>query len=69
MAARKPFFGPTPSHPKLERLLDQAHGKDITDEQLREQRVSFAYGNAPKDAKITKESVREASNSFRIKRA
>ena len=69
MVARKPFFGPAPSHPELDRLLEQSRNIEITDEQLREQRVSFAYGNAPKDAKITKESVRDASNSFRIKRA
>ena len=69
MAARKPFFGPAPNHPELDQLLEQARRTDITDEQLKEQRVSFAYGNAPQDAKITKESVREASNSFRIKRA
>ena len=69
MAARKPFFGPAPNHPELDQLLEQARRTDITDEQLKEQRVSFAYGNAPQDAKITKESVREASNSLRIKRA
>ena len=69
MAARKPFFGPTPNHPELDKLLEQARSIDITDDQLREQRVSFAYGNAPQNAKITKESVREASKSFRIKRA
>ncbi len=69
MAARKPFFGPAPNHPELDRLLEQARRTEITDEQLKEQRVSFAYGNAPKDAKITKESVRDASNSLRIKRA
>ena len=69
MAARKSFFGPAPSHPELDQLLEQARGIEITDEQLREQRVSFAYGNAPEGANITKESVRKASNSFRIKRA
>ena len=69
MVARKPFFGPEPSHPELDRLLEKARDTEISDEQLREQRVSFAYGNALEDAKITKESVREASNSFRIKRA
>lgn len=68
MVARKPFFGPAPNHPELDRLLEQARETEITDEQLREQRVSFAYGNAPESARITKESVREASNSFRIKR-
>lgn len=68
MVARKPFFGPAPEHPELEKLLDKARRTQITDEQLMEQRVSFAYGNAPVGAKITKESVREASNSLRIKR-
>ena len=69
MVARKPFFGPAPSHPELDQLLEQARRVEVTDEQLREQRVSFAYGNAPEDARITKESVRDASNSFRIKKA
>ena len=69
MVARKPFFGPAPSHPELDQLLEQARGTEITDEQLREQRVSFAYGNALGGAKITKESVRDASNSFRLKSA
>jgi len=68
MAARKPFFGPLPKHPELDRLLAEARTVEITEEQIREQRVSFAYGNAPEDAGITKESVREASNSLRIKK-
>ena len=68
MAARKPFFGSKPNHPELDRLLEQVRGIEISDEQLKEQRVSFAYGNAPEDARVTKESVRDASNSFRIRR-
>lgn len=67
MAARKSLFGPAPSHPELDRLLEQAHNVEITDEQLQEQRVSFAYGNAPQSAQITKESVREASKSLRMR--
>ncbi len=67
MAARKPIFGPTPSHPELDRLLEQAHSVEITNEELQEQRVSFAYGNAPESARITKESVRNASKSLRMK--
>lgn len=66
MAARKPALGPTPHHPELERLLDQAKLVPITDELLREQKVSFAYGNAPAQSRITKESVRAASNSMRM---
>lgn len=68
MAARKPFFGPPPKHPELDRLLAEARTIEITDEQIREQRVSFAYGNAPEGAGITKESVRKVSNSFRLKK-
>lgn len=68
MAARKPFFGPAPDHRQLDKLLAEARTTEVTDDQIREQRVSFAYGNAPENAKITKESVREASNSFRIKK-
>jgi hypothetical protein len=68
MAARKVFFGPLPSHPELDKLLEEARQKPVTDEQLQEQRVSFAYGNAPADSGITKESVREASRRIRIAR-
>ena len=69
MAARKPILGPAPSHPELDRLLEQARGVEITDAVLKVQRVSFAYGNAPAGAKITKKSVQDASDSFRLKRA
>jgi hypothetical protein len=68
MAARKVFFGPAPSHPELDRLLENARQNPVTDEQLQEQRVSFAYGNAPADSGITKDSVREASQRIRIAR-
>ena len=67
MVARKPFFGPTPDHPELDKLLEKARTVEITEDELREQRVSFAYGNAPEGANITKDSVRDASNSYRIK--
>lgn len=66
MADRKSFLGPKPSHPELERLLEAAHATEVTDAVLQEQRVSFAYGNAPKSARITKDSARAASKSIRI---
>jgi hypothetical protein len=66
MAARKAYLGPAPAHPELDQLLEAARNNPPTDEQLREQRVSFAYGNAPADSGITKESVRSASQSIRI---
>ena len=66
MAGRKSVLGPPPKHPELERLLDHARTVVVTEEQLNEQRVSFAFGNAPESARITKESVRNASKSVRI---
>ena len=67
MAARKPLFGPTPSHPELDRLREETHSLKVTDEQLAEQRISFVYGNAPASSAITKQSARTASKRFRIK--
>ena len=66
MAARKSLLGPTPRHPELYELLESTRSILVTDEQLQEQRVSFAYGNAPKNSRITKDSVREASHRMRI---
>ena len=66
MAARKSVLGPPPNHPELDRLLEKARTVEITDEQLQEQRISFAYGNAPASSTNTKDSVREASKRIRI---
>jgi hypothetical protein len=67
MAARKPFLGPTPSHPELDRLREETRDMRVTDEQLAEQRISFIYGNAPADSAITRESARVASKRFRMR--
>lgn len=66
MADRKTFIGPPPEHPELDQVLESVRGRPITEDQLQEQRVSFAYGNAPSGSKITKDSVRTASRSTRI---
>ncbi len=66
MAERKSVLGPPPRHPELERLLENARTVRMTDDQLQEQRVSFAYGNAPDSARITKGSVRDASRGLRL---
>jgi hypothetical protein len=68
MAPRKSALRPAPHRPELDRLVEQAKLAGVTDEVLREQRVSFAYGNAPESSRITKESVRAASRSIRIAR-
>lgn len=62
MAERKPFLGDIKTDHDLERLLEASKGKRPTEAELQEQRISFAYGNAPASAKsITKDSVRKAS--------
>lgn len=66
MAERKAYFGPPPNHPELDALIEQARSTPVTNEMLAEQRISFAYGNAPANSGITKESVRMSSGSIRI---
>lgn len=64
MAIRKQFRDVRPADPELTELLESAKGHKVTTEELHEQRVSFAFGNAPESEFITKESVRAASNSL-----
>jgi hypothetical protein len=66
MAARKSVFGPTPSHPELDKLRAETKSIKVTDAQLAEQRVSFIYGNAPQGSGITRDSARVASKGIRI---
>jgi hypothetical protein len=67
MADRKQFDNvPTPD-PELVRLLDESGSRQVTEEELREQRISFAFGNAPFSSQsITKESVRESSRRISL---
>lgn len=69
MAARKPMIGPKPARDELDCMVKNALSKPMTDAQLAEQRVSFAYGNAPDSEFISKDSVRKAINSFRLQPA
>lgn len=66
MAERKPSITRAPPRPALEELLVKNKEVGVTDEVLEEQRVSFAYGNAPKGSRVTKASIRSASKSFRL---
>lgn len=61
MAARKPSLRTAPQDEGFDRLLTEAARIGVTEAQLLEQRISFAYGNASADSKSTKASVREAS--------
>ena len=66
MAARKPVITPAPARPELERLVELARRRGVTNEELQEQRASFAFGNAPQGSTITKESARNASRTVRL---
>jgi hypothetical protein len=68
MADRKQFQNVPPADPELLRLLQNSRSRSVTEEELREQRVSFAFGNAPaaSDARITKDSVRAASTHIKL---
>lgn len=68
MAIRKSAIRQAPPRPELDRLMAQARETGVTEDVLREQRASFAYGNAPKGSRITKESARAAASSLRLAR-
>lgn len=69
MPERKPFRRVTEVNEELVRLLEETRDREVTEEEYREQTISFAYGNAMSDA-ITKESVRRTveHGRFRPKR-
>lgn len=67
MPARKQFQSSLTVSPELKAQLERARKTEITEEELREQRVSFAFGNALQSDKITKDSVRFASEHIRLK--
>ncbi len=67
MADRKQFLNSAPADPELIRLLNDTRDRAVSEDELREQRISFAFGNAPADSElITKDSVRDASSKIRL---
>jgi hypothetical protein len=70
MADRQQFFNTVKPDPELMKILDASRNIPATEEELSEQRISFAFGNAPQDSDqlITKDSVRLASKSIRLLR-
>jgi len=60
VSERKAMFKRGPKRPELQRLLEDARKVTLTADQLREQKVSFVYGNAPQGSPITKESARRS---------
>ena len=68
MADRKQFQNVTAQDQELMRLLETSHNRPVSEDELQEQRISFAFGNAPDSELITKESVRLASKNIRLQR-
>jgi hypothetical protein len=68
MADRKQFQNIPAPDPELMRLLLESRNRGVTEEELQEQRISFAYGNAPASTsdRITKDSVRAASAHIKL---
>jgi hypothetical protein len=64
MAERKSALKRAPDRPELRALL--AREVELTEDDLKEQRASFIYGNAPKGSSITKESARRATERVRL---
>ena len=64
MANRKQFLNDTAIDPELASLLESTRKTPVTEAQLSEQRISFAFGNSPDSEFITKDSVRKASHSI-----
>ncbi len=70
MPARKQFQSSLTVNPELKRLLDEARKKEVSEDVLREQRISFAFGNAMDSEHsdlITKDFVRLAAKHIRLK--
>lgn len=51
---------------EMEALLARAREHVMTEEEWREQRISFTYGNLPVESKTTKDDVRRAAASIRL---
>lgn len=66
MAERQAALTRAPERKELNALLERAKKVVMTDEQLKEQRASFIYGNAPKGSRITKESALKAVDRVRL---
>ena len=68
MPDRKQFIGADKADPELLKLLQASRNNPVTEEELHEQRISFAFGNAPANSNITKDSVRCAAKNISLRR-
>lgn len=64
MTARKQFITNLTVTPEMKRRLEAARKRPITEEMLREQRISFVYGQMM--GKVTKDHVRDTLSRIRL---
>ena len=67
MADRKMAFRRAPERPDLEALYEVSRKHEMTDDELKVQRASFIYGNAPEGSRITKKSAAAAVDRIRLR--
>lgn len=67
MALRKQTAQRTEVRSDLLELVASSRQRRVTEEELHEQRISFAFGNAMSSEHITKESVRTTSQRIRLR--
>ena len=66
MAQRKSALRRAPPRPDLDAKMSFAKTITLSEDDLREQRASFVYGNAPKGSRITRESARRSTTHVRV---
>lgn len=67
MAKRKPYISVPESSSSLADVLKQTKSLEVTEDVLRSQRISFAFGNAMNIDGITKDTVRHSSEKIRLR--
>ncbi|MDA3858836.1 MAG: hypothetical protein PF480_11535 [Roseovarius sp.] len=67
MALRKQTSQRTEVRDDLQAMIKKTRLKRVTEDELHEQRISFAFGNAMSNEKITKDSVRTTAQRVRLK--
>jgi hypothetical protein len=66
MVERKSALTRAPERPALDALIQRAKEHVLTDDELKAQRASFVYGNAPDGSRITKESALASVSRLRV---
>jgi hypothetical protein len=67
MALRKQTAQRTEVRGDLKKLIESSRSHRVTQEELLEQRISFAFGNAMNIDHVTKDSIRTTSQRVRLK--